>query len=250
MPPKDKYSDPELRDEIKKEVRGCDKGGKPGQWSARKAQMMASEYKRRGGSYNTTKEEGQTESQKHLDTWTKEKWQTKEGSGTARQGNDSRKRYLPKKAWEKLCEEEKEQTEEKKIEESQGGKQFVGNTKEAKEARWKVSSDIRDEGQKVEGNSEKFRGNGETDKKRTKKNEEEIADDEQNDNQQNDDQQNDDQQNDDQQSDDQQKDEQNDENQKNDKKRGAGKKRSAKQDEAPKKKARDSVRMQGLRNRK
>lgn len=49
MPPKDKYTDPELRDEVKEEIHNSDKGGAPGQWSARKAQMMASEYKKRGG---------------------------------------------------------------------------------------------------------------------------------------------------------------------------------------------------------
>jgi len=36
MPPKEKYTDPDLRDEIKEEVKAGDKGGKPGQWSARK----------------------------------------------------------------------------------------------------------------------------------------------------------------------------------------------------------------------
>ena len=36
MPPKDKYSDPKLRDEVKEELKQSDKGGKPGQWSARK----------------------------------------------------------------------------------------------------------------------------------------------------------------------------------------------------------------------
>src|SRR3954451_23396225 len=90
------------------------------------AQMMASEYKKRGGGYNTSKE-GKDESQKHLDKWTKEEWQTKEGSGTARQDDDSRKRYLPKKAWEGMNEEEKEETEDKKVEGSKEGKQFVGN---------------------------------------------------------------------------------------------------------------------------
>lgn len=49
MPPKDKYTDPKLRDEVKEEIHQGDKGGAPGQWSARKAQMMASEYKKRGG---------------------------------------------------------------------------------------------------------------------------------------------------------------------------------------------------------
>lgn len=50
MPPKDKYTDPKLRDQVKEEIHNSDKGGAPGQWSARKAQMMASEYKKRGGS--------------------------------------------------------------------------------------------------------------------------------------------------------------------------------------------------------
>lgn len=36
MAPKDKYTDPKLRDEIKEEIHQGDKGGKPGQWSARK----------------------------------------------------------------------------------------------------------------------------------------------------------------------------------------------------------------------
>lgn len=32
----DKYTDPELRDEVKEEIQAGDKGGAPGQWSARK----------------------------------------------------------------------------------------------------------------------------------------------------------------------------------------------------------------------
>ncbi|KAJ5212765.1 uncharacterized protein N7498_004411 [Penicillium cinerascens] len=134
MAPREKYSDPQLRDEVKEEIHAGDKGGKPGQWSARKAQMMASEYKKRGDGYNTNKKE-QDSSQKHLDQWTKEDWQTKEGSGTARKGDDSRKRYLPKKAWEQMSDKQKEETEEKKVKASKKGKQYVGNTKRAKEAR-------------------------------------------------------------------------------------------------------------------
>lgn len=49
MPPKEKYTDPKLRDQVKEEIHQSDKGGQPGQWSARKAQMMAAEYKKRGG---------------------------------------------------------------------------------------------------------------------------------------------------------------------------------------------------------
>lgn len=36
MPSKDKYSDPNLRDQVKEEIHQSDKGGAPGQWSARK----------------------------------------------------------------------------------------------------------------------------------------------------------------------------------------------------------------------
>jgi hypothetical protein len=31
---REKYTDPELRDQIKEEIRKSDKGGRPGQWSA------------------------------------------------------------------------------------------------------------------------------------------------------------------------------------------------------------------------
>ena len=44
-------SDPELWDRVKSEVTAGDKGGKPGQWSARKAQLATAEYQRRGGGY-------------------------------------------------------------------------------------------------------------------------------------------------------------------------------------------------------
>jgi hypothetical protein len=36
-----KYSKPELRESIKDRVMAGSKGGKPGQWSARKAQLVA-----------------------------------------------------------------------------------------------------------------------------------------------------------------------------------------------------------------
>ncbi|KAJ5557466.1 hypothetical protein N7494_001381 [Penicillium frequentans] len=157
MAPKDKYTDPELRDEVKEEIHKGDKGGKPGQWSARKAQMMASEYKKRGGSYNTSKED-QSESQKHLDQWSKEDWQTKEGSGTAKKEDGTRKRYLPKEAWEQMSDDEKEKTDDKKVKESKKGKQFVGNTTEAKSARKKASrdsADSPDEDSKANGEGKK-----------------------------------------------------------------------------------------------
>lgn len=105
---------------------------------------MAKEYKKRGGDYNTPKE-SKDDSQKNLENWGKEDWQTKEGSGQAKKGDGSRKRYLPKKAWEQMSEKEKEETDEKKQEEGAKDKQFVSNTSEAKNARKKASSKAEDE---------------------------------------------------------------------------------------------------------
>ena len=76
-----------------------------------------------------------------MSKWSEEDWQTKDGEGEARQEDGSRKRYLPKKAWEKMDEGEKEETDAKKQEGSKEGMQFVGNTGKAKEARKQASEE-------------------------------------------------------------------------------------------------------------
>jgi hypothetical protein len=50
-------TDPKLWEEVKDEVTAGSKGGKKGQWSARKAQMAVAEYKKRGGGYKGEKDE-------------------------------------------------------------------------------------------------------------------------------------------------------------------------------------------------
>ena len=45
------YTKPAMRRAIFNRIKAGGKGGAPGQWSARKAQMLASEYKRKGGGY-------------------------------------------------------------------------------------------------------------------------------------------------------------------------------------------------------
>ena len=45
------YTKPSLRKRIFNKKKAGGKGGKPGQWSARKAQMMAKAYKKAGGGY-------------------------------------------------------------------------------------------------------------------------------------------------------------------------------------------------------
>ena len=45
------YTNPGLRKKIFNRIKAGGKGGKPGQWSARKAQMVAKAYKEAGGGY-------------------------------------------------------------------------------------------------------------------------------------------------------------------------------------------------------
>ena len=126
----DKYTHPKLREEIKDEIQASDKGGKKGQWSARKSQLLTSEYEKRGGGYKGEKDR----SQKDLEKWTDEEWQTQDGKAKARDGDETA-RYLPKKAWEQLSDKDKQKTENKKRQGSKKGEQYVSNTPEAKQAR-------------------------------------------------------------------------------------------------------------------
>lgn len=133
----EKYTHPEMREEIKEEIKQSDKGGEPGQWSARKSQLLTQEYEKRGGGYKGE----QDESQKDLQQWTEEEWQTQDGSAQAR-GDDETARYLPKKAWENMSEKEKQETEQRKREGSRQGQQYVENTEEAKQARNQAQQDL------------------------------------------------------------------------------------------------------------
>jgi len=69
-----KYTKPGLRESIKDRVMAGSKGGKPGQWSARKAQLVAQQYEKAGGGYKG----GKGKKQKDLEKWGKEKWMTKD----------------------------------------------------------------------------------------------------------------------------------------------------------------------------
>ena len=45
------YTKPTMRKRLFEKIKAGSKGGKAGQWSARKAQMLAKEYKESGGGY-------------------------------------------------------------------------------------------------------------------------------------------------------------------------------------------------------
>ena len=45
------YTNPTMRKNLFNKIKAGTKGGKAGQWSARKAQMLAQQYKAAGGGY-------------------------------------------------------------------------------------------------------------------------------------------------------------------------------------------------------
>ena len=119
------YTKPELRQRLKNQIMSSSKGGKPGQWSARKAQLLAQSYKKSGGGYSGSKTSGQ----KSLSKWTKEKWGTKSGKPSTQGPKATGERYLPKKAREALTKEEYARTTAAKRKGTSSGKQFVRQPK-------------------------------------------------------------------------------------------------------------------------
>ena len=114
------YTNPAMRERIKNRIMAGSKGGDPGEWSARKAQLLAAEYKKAGGGYSG----GKTKAQKSLSKWTGEKWRTSDGSKS-----EGRKRYLPDRAWKSLSSGEKRATNAAKARGNKQGRQFVSQPK-------------------------------------------------------------------------------------------------------------------------
>ncbi len=107
---------PALWEKIKKKVMKGSKGGKAGQWSARKAQLAVKLYKEAGGGYIGSKKKSNA-----LTKWTEQDWQYV--------GKPKKSRYLPKKAIDALTKEEKAATSRAKREGTKKGKQFVKQPK-------------------------------------------------------------------------------------------------------------------------
>ena len=106
-------------------VKAGGKGGDPGQWSARKAQLATQQYKKSGGGYSGPK----TKAQKSLSKWTDEKWGTKSGKPSTQGPKATGERYLPKKAREALTSSEYAATTKAKRAGTKAGKQFVKQPK-------------------------------------------------------------------------------------------------------------------------
>lgn len=114
------YTDNAKRERIKKRIMAGSDGGRPGQWTARKAQRLAQEYKKAGGGYTGPK----TKKQRSLSKWTKQNWRTSDGSKS-----EGKKRYLPDKAWKNMTPAEKRATNRAKAKGNREGKQFVPQPK-------------------------------------------------------------------------------------------------------------------------
>ena len=110
-------------------VKASTKGGDPGEWSARKAQLATQKYKASGGGY-----EGPKKADNSLSNWSDQKWRTSDGKPS-----EGKKRYLPDKAWSSLSTGEKAATKKAKAAGNAAGKQFVAQPKKiaAKTARFR-----------------------------------------------------------------------------------------------------------------
>lgn len=114
-----KKSNPALWKRIVAAVKAGSQGGRPGQWSARKAQIATARYKKAGGKYKGKKSKSNS-----LSKWSKQKWRTSDGSKSR-----GKKRYLPDKAWKSLSKSEKAATNRAKARGNAKGKQFVKQPK-------------------------------------------------------------------------------------------------------------------------
>tara|TARA_A100001515_G_C4545536_1_gene201681 strand:+ start:305 stop:742 length:438 start_codon:yes stop_codon:yes gene_type:complete len=115
-----KKRNPALWSRIKSAVKAGSKGGRAGQWSARKAQLAVQRYKKSGGGYKG-KKTGKT----GLSRWTKQKWGTKSGKPSRKTGE----RYLPKKARQALSPQEYGASTRAKRKATKQGKQFSAQPK-------------------------------------------------------------------------------------------------------------------------
>jgi hypothetical protein len=111
---------PELWERVKAEVTRGSKGGLPGQWSARKAQMSVKLYKERGGKYS-----GKKSSSNSLHQWTIQNWRTKSGKPSLVTGE----RYLPANAIKHLSSAEYARTTRRKRQGLRRGEQFTKQPK-------------------------------------------------------------------------------------------------------------------------
>lgn len=103
------YGDPALRERLKKKIMKESRGGPPGKWSARKAQLLATEYKAKFKGRKTSAYKGKkSDKAKSLDKWSSQNWQTSNGQ---KKTTKEHPKYLPKKQWDRMTTVEKKKAD-------------------------------------------------------------------------------------------------------------------------------------------
>jgi hypothetical protein len=112
-----KKSNPALWKRIVASVKSGSKGGRAGQWSARKAQLAVQRYKKAGGKYK-----GAKSSSNSLSKWTKQDWGYVSPKD-AQKPRAQRGRYLPKSVRSSMSSSQKQEANRRKRAASKAGKQ-------------------------------------------------------------------------------------------------------------------------------
>ena len=112
-----KKTKPALWKRIVASVKRGTKGGRAGQWSARKAQLATARYKKAGCGYS-----GKKSSKNRLSKWSKQKWDYV-SKGDKKKPRAKRGRYLPESVRKSLSKSEKAATNRAKRAASRKGKQ-------------------------------------------------------------------------------------------------------------------------------
>ena len=115
------FTKPKLRERIKNRIMRGSKGGRAGQWSARKSQLLVKAYEKAGGGYRG----GKTKAARSLTRWTKQKWTTKSGKKSSKTGE----RYLPERLIKSMSSSQYAYETRKKREATKKGKQKASYSK-------------------------------------------------------------------------------------------------------------------------
>lgn len=100
-------SNPKLWEQVKDKVTASSKGGEPGKWSARKAQIAVKLYKEKGGTYRGSRSRSNS-----LTKWSKEDWNYIGGKGSDPKKHKGR--YLPRAIRERLSPAQKRSENKRK----------------------------------------------------------------------------------------------------------------------------------------
>ena len=124
------YTNPEMREQLRAEIRAAAKGGEPGTWSARKSQLLTLAYQKAGGGYL---QQHPNSKPKNLQGSSAQDWKgTNEKAARRPAGAGS---YLAAKASDDFTPAQRKAATAKKLAGAKAGKHPVANAAAAKPTR-------------------------------------------------------------------------------------------------------------------